>query len=819
MTDFPALPIDPLLPELKQRLETVRNLVLVAEPGAGKTTRVPLALIDAPWRGKGRILLLEPRRLAARAAAEQMSRLIGDEVGGIIGYRVRLESKISARTVVEVVTEGVLTRLLIADQSLPGIAAILFDEFHERSLDGDLGLALSLDAQAALRDDLRLIVMSATLDDARIAGLLGNAPILRSQGRSFPVETRYRPRAPHERIDEAAAKAALSALSSEAGSILVFLPGAGEIEATRRRLAEARLPDHVDIVPLYGALDPKLQRQAILPPETGRRKIVLATSIAETSLTIEGVRIVIDSGLARVPLYDPASGLTRLETQRAPRASVDQRRGRAGRTEPGICIRLWQEAETRALPAFATPEIRQADLTSLLIDCASCGITRPETLRFLDEPPAGALSAARALLRDLDAIDADGRLSEQGRRLSRLPLPPRLAHMVAEADEDERLAAAELAVLLSERGLGGDDIDLAQRLSRLGAERGERAERSRQLARNWARLGGAVSGKTTTASPGRLIALAFPDRIAQQRPGKSGEFVLANGRGAMLDETQALARAPFLAVAELTGSGERGRILSAAALTRGEIETHFAARIAESEEIVFDATARAVRARKLRCLGRLVLAEQPVPASGEAATAILMQGIAALGLEALPWTPALRQFLDRARFVAAADPAAWPGLDEAALAASLDDWLAPYAPGVTRLDDLSPSHLAAALDGLLSAKRAIIEKEAPTHFEAPTGSRVPIDYASERGPAVAIRVQELFGLKTHPLLAGGAIPLTFELLSPAHRPIQTTKDLPGFWRGSWADVRAEMRGRYPKHPWPDDPANAAPTSRAKPRGT
>lgn len=816
-----ALPIDGVLPEVLRHLATTTNLVLVAEPGAGKTTRVPLALLKAPWRQGGRILVLEPRRLAARAAAEQMSRLLGESVGETIGYRIRLESKISAMTVIEIITEGVFTRMLIDDPSLSGIAAVLFDEFHERSLDGDLGLALALDTQSGLREDLRLIVMSATLDDERLATHLGNAPIVTSMGRSYPVATFYHPRAPHQRLDEAMAKAILLALQQEAGSILAFLPGAGEIEATRRRLGEEELPQKIDIVPLYGALSSQLQQAAIRPSEPGRRKVVLATSIAETSLTIEGVRVVIDSGMARVPRFDPASGLTRLETVRAPQAAINQRRGRAGRTEAGICMRLWAEPETRSLPAFAVPEIKQADLAPLLLDCAACGVTKPESLRFLDTPPAAALGAGRSLLSALDAIDSDGRLTSRGRELARLPLPPRLAHMLAESAPVFRPLAASLAAILSERGLGGADVDLRQRLAEFLAERSPRADRARDMAARWLGLSGGRSKNVYSLADldhaGAILALAFPDRIAQGRPDRPGQFVLANGRGAALDVAQPLAREPYLVVAELSGSAEKARILLACSISRAEIERLFSKRLSTSEELTFDGDSRAVRARQVTRLGRVVLSEQNTKAKGEAASQILFAGLADLGLDCLPWTPAIRQFLHRARFLRKASPAAWPDLDDTTLTATLADWLGPFVPGAIRLDDISANDLNAALNGLLQGRGHEITREAPSHFEAPTGSTLAIDYHCERAPLVAIRVQELFGLNHHPMLAGGKVPITFELLSPAHRPIQTTSDLPGFWRGSWADVRAEMRGRYPKHVWPEDPAQAEPTRRAKPR--
>jgi ATP-dependent helicase HrpB len=816
---LPPLPIDAVLPQLQAALTDHASAVLVAEPGAGKTTRVPLALLRAPWRVDGRILVLEPRRLAARAAATQMSRLLGEEVGQTVGYRVRLESRVSARTRIEVVTEGVFTRMILDDPSLDGIAAVLFDEFHERSLDADLGLALALDVQGALREELRLLVMSATLDAARVARLLGDAPVIVSEGRSFPVETRYAPREADRRVEDAVADAVVRALAAEPGSILAFLPGAGEIERTAERLRE-RVASDVLIAPLYGALDTAAQDRAVRPSPAGTRKVVLATSIAETSLTIEGVRVVVDGGLARVPRYEPGTGLTRLDTVRVSRAAADQRRGRAGRLEPGVCIRLWEEGQTRALPAFSTPEILEADLAPLMLDCAAFGVTDPATLAFLDPPPAPALAEARALLTGLEALDGAGRITAEGKTLARLPLAPRLAHMLHRAAErGQGGLAAEIAVLLGERGLGGNDIDLRHRVTGLRRDRSPRARDARRLAANWARLVRADLDDTDPSNVGPVLALAYPDRIGKARPGKPGEFVLANGRGAAVPPADALAREPFIVAADVTGSSERGRILLAAPLAEAELTAAFAGQIVETDEVAFDRAARAVRVRRVRRLGKLVLAEQPVPATGEAATAALMAGIADLGLDALPWSKAVRQRLDRARFLKAAAPDDWPALDDAHLVATLPDWLGPYVYGRPALADIGADDLAAALDALFGAKARQLEAEAPSHFEAPTGSRVPIDYDPERGPVIAIRVQELFGLDRHPSIAGGRMPLTLDLLSPAHRPIQTTRDLPGFWRGSWAEVRSAMRGRYPKHPWPDDPIAAPPTTRAKPRGT
>lgn len=818
-SSVPALPIDAVLPELLGVLAARNAAVLVADPGAGKTTRVPLALLDAPWRGDGTILVLEPRRLAARAAAEQMARLLGEQVGERVGYRVRLQSRVSKATRIEVVTEGVFTRMILDDPSLDGVAAVLFDEFHERSLDADLGLALALDAQAGLRDDLRLLVMSATLDAARVADLLDGAPVVRSVGRSYAVETRHAPRDPNERVEDATARAIRRALAEETGSLLVFLPGAAEIERVAQRLVDTPRAD-TDVFPLHGSLDTSAQDAALRPSPPGRRKVVLATSIAETSLTIEGVRVVIDCGLARVPAYEPSTGLTRLETVRVSRATADQRRGRAGRLEPGVCVRLWEEGQTRALPPFPTPEILEADLAPLLLDCAAFGVTRPETLRFLDTPPIGALAEARALLEGLDAIDADGRLTEAGKALARLPLPPRLGHMLDRAARaGEGRLAAEIAVLLGERGLGGNDVDLRERLRRFAGDRSPRARDARRLAANWARLVGAPEDDPIDVErAGAVLSLAYPDRIAKAR-GKPGEVVLANGRGAALDPGDALAREPYLVIADMGGAQATQRVHLTAPIAEVDLLALHGAHVVTEDVVAFDRAAKAVRARKVRRLGRLVLSEAPTRAEGAAATRALMQGIAALGLDALPWTKGLAQRLDRARFLVAAASEDALDLSAVTLTATLDDWLGPYIPGRAALSEITPDELSAALDALLGPLSRRLDRDVPTHFEAPTGSRVAIDYDPERGPVVAIRVQELFGLSEHPRLAGGRVPIVFDLLSPAHRPIQTTTDLPGFWRGSWKDVRTDMRGRYPKHVWPEDPASATPTTRAKPRGT
>lgn len=811
-----SLPIEAALPELRRALETRNAAVLVAPPGAGKTTRVPLDLLAAPWLGDGKIILLEPRRLAARAAAARMARTLGEEVGGTVGLRVRLGSKISARTRIEVVTEGVFTRMILDDPELTGIGAVLFDEFHERSLDADLGLALALDAQGGLREDLRILVMSATLDGARVASLLGDAPVVTSEGRAFPVETRHLDRDPNKRIEDSVTEAVLRALRADPGSVLVFLPGQAEIRRTAEALTQKVGPD-VILAPLYGALTPAEQDRAVSPPPLGQRKVVLATSIAETSLTIEGVRIVVDSGLARVPVYEPGLGLTRLVTARASKAAVDQRRGRAGRTEPGICWRLWPEAATGALDAFARPEILSSDLAGLLLDCAAWGVTDPRTLAFLDPPPAPALAEARAMLEGLGALDGEGRLTETGRRLRALPLPPRIARMVASAALDGRgRAAANLAAVLVERGLGGDGVDLDERVERFSRDRGGRAADMRRLAENWARIAGA-SGPAEPSPSGPLLALAFPDRVARAR-GKEGEFVMASGRAGRLDAASHLARETFIVIADLAGSAANARILAAAAIGPETIEALFADRIESATQVSFDPQAAALRARAVRRLGFVNLGEKTLPVPGdEKSAAILAEGIAKLGLDRLPWTPAVAQWRARVNFLRAAEGEPWPDLSDAVLTETAADWLAPSIHGRTSLAAITADDLANALHALLPWEmRARLDKAAPTHVEVPTGSRIPVDYAAEE-PALSVRVQELFGLDIHP--SAGGRPLVLHLLSPAQRPIQITRDLPGFWRGSWAAVRAEMRGRYPRHPWPDDPLAEAPTRRAKPRGT
>ncbi len=862
MTDPDApLPIDDALPALRAALSARARAVLVAPPGAGKTTRAPLALLGEPWAAEKKLLVLEPRRLAARAAASRMAATLGEKVGETVGLRVRLQSLVSARTRIEVVTEGVFARMILEDPALDGVAAVLFDEFHERSLDADLGLALALDAQGALREDLRLLVMSATLDGARVRALLGDAPLIESEGRAFPVETRYVGRNPGSRIEDEVTRVTLEALVSEGGSLLVFLPGQGEIRRVAGTLeARVRLPD-VDIAPLYGAMDQRAQDRAVQPAAPGRRKIVLATSIAETSLTIEGVRVVVDSGLMRVPRYEPDVGITRLETVRVARANADQRRGRAGRVESGVCFRLWEEAANGGLKPYAEPEILSADLSGLVLDCALWGEADPARLAFLDPPPRDALAEARALLVSIGAVDPEGRITDEGRAIAGLALPPRLARMAVDAARaGNARTACEIAVVLTERGLGGDAVDLTARLEAFRRDRSQRAEDARRLARSLAQKaealirptigrseerpsndgpgsatfsrkrekgapplplagGGRGEGKSALAHPGALLAAAYPERIAMAR-GKRGEFLMANGRAASLEPHDALAAEAFLAIGEVAGRAAAARILLAAPLGLEDVEAVAGSSIETVEDLAFERASASLRARRRRRLGALLLAEQTlaVPSDEQSALA-LARCVLALGLARLPWSKALTQWRGRVLFLRRAEGEAWPDLSDRRLSED-PGWLAPFLLGKTRLDEVSADELSQALHAMLPWELSRrLDEEAPTHFLAPTGTAAPIDYESEGGPSIALRVQELFGLGGHPSVAGGRIPLTLHLLSPAHRPIQITRDLPNFWRGSWAAVRADLRGRYPRHSWPEDPASAAATNRTKPRGT
>ncbi|UWU28109.1 ATP-dependent helicase HrpB [Rhizobium sp. WSM1274] len=815
---LPELPVSHVLPAVGAALAEKRRAVLSAPPGAGKTTLVPLYLLGQGWRGDGKIILLEPRRLAARAAADRMASLIGEQVGGTVGYRMRLDSRISAATRIEVVTEGVFARMILDDPELTGVSTVIFDEFHERSLDADFGLALALDVQSALREDLRILVMSATLDVERVAALLDHPPVIESLGRSFPIDIRYQDRTGGERIEDVVTRAILDAHANEAGSILAFLPGQAEITRTVERL-QGRFGAETLIAPLYGNLSQKEQDAAIRPASPGTRKIVLATSIAETSITIDGVRIVIDSGLQRLPVFEASTGITRLETVRVSRASADQRAGRAGRTEPGIAIRLWHQGQTAALPAFIPPQILSSDLSGLVLDLAHWGVQDPASLAFVDQPPETTLREARVLLGQLGALDKDGALTARGKVMRDLALPPRLAAMVVSAGEAGHARdAAMIAVLLTEQGLGGTSIDIEERLRRFKAERGERAEASRRLA---GRLASGLDGvySTAPALAGQLLLHAFPDRIALQRGGR-GRFVMANGRGAELPETERLAGSQMLVIADLTGRAAQARVLAAAEVTRGDVEAELPGEIKTGDQIFFDRQSRQVRARRATRLGAIVFDETPLPRpSGPAVTQALVEGVRELGLDQLAFSKEAVQLRERIGFLHRMIGEPWPDVSDGALLSRLDEWFGPFQTEARGLSEISAAGLSNGLISLVPHElQRDLSRLAPTHFEAPTGQRHPIQYEGEE-PVLTIRVQELFGLKQHPAIAGGRLPLLLELTSPAHRPIQTTRDLPGFWAGSWRDVRADMRGRYPRHPWPERPEDALPTTRAKPRGT
>ena len=833
------LPIEPVIPEIQAALRARRHLVLQAPPGAGKTTRVPLALLDEPWLAGKKIVMLEPRRLATRAAARRMAATRGEPVGGTVGYRMRLDSKTSKDTRVEVVTDGILIRMLQDNSSLDGIGAVIFDEFHERGIDADLGLALCLEAQSVLRDDLRLIVMSATLDGERVAALMGDAPVITSAGRSFPVETRYIAPVAQLRFEANVAAAIRQALEEEQGSILVFLPGAGEIRRVERLLGEARLRSDVIVAPLYGELAQDAQDAALLPAPPGKRKIVLSTSIAETSLTIDGIRIVVDGGQMRVPRFDPRGGMTRLETVKVSQASADQRRGRAGRLEPGVCYRLWPEAEHKALARYSVPEILATDLAPLALELASWGATDVTQLAWLDPPPDAAYRQARDLLTTLDALDATGQVTAHGRAMARFGLHPRLAHMVLAADaRGYGGLACDIAAVLSARDLvkahGGPqarDADLRLRLEIVAGETrdidapGLSVDRGmlhqvRQQAKEWRRRIKASDESASTDDAGSVLAEAYPDRIAQRRSGGNGQFLLSNGRGAVLPTADPLASVDYLAVADLDGDKREARVFLAAPLTLAEIESDFADRILTRDVVDWDAREGAVVARRQIRFGELVLRDEALPKPpAELIAAAMIEGIRGKGLAALPWSKEIEVWRGRVAFLrhVQGPDAGWPDLSDTALLATLEDWLAPHLDGITRLSHLPRVDLAAALKtGMDWDRQRRLDTLAPSHITVPSGSRHPIDY-SDGTPTLAVRLQEMFGSATTPTVADGKVPLRLHLLSPAGRPMQVTSDLAGFWANSYKSVRSEMRGRYPRHPWPEDPRNAVPTTRVKRR--
>jgi ATP-dependent helicase HrpB len=819
----PDLPIAEALPALLQALERGCNVVLQAPPGAGKTTGVPLALIEAAWLGRAKIVMLEPRRLAAKAAARRMAALLGEAVGARVGYRIRLESRVGPETRIEIVTDGIFTRMIQDDPALSGIGAILVDECHERRLDSDLGLALALEAQAALRPELRLIAMSATLDAEPLAALMA-AEIVSSAGRAYPVAIEWLAQPAADRLVPAVVDAIRQALAAEPGGVLVFLPGGGEIRRVERALAQTHMPGGVDIFPLYGELDGPAQDRALAPAALGRRKLVLATSIAETSLTIPGIAQVVDAGLARASRFDPRTGMTRLDTQRVSQQAAEQRAGRAGRTQPGRCWRLWPEAAHKGLPARAEPEIATGDLAPLALELASWGSGDPAALRLLDPPAPAGFAAARRLLQALGALDDALQITPHGRRMAALGLPPRLAHMVlSSAGSAEGATAAALAAALSERDGATRDADLRVRLERIEAagdrtSGDEAARRARMLARRIGRQAGIAWAPLAPARAGALLALAYPDRIGQRR-AEPGRFRLSGGQGAYLPEGDPLAGSPFLAIADLDGQMPESRIWLAAPLTAEELELALPDRITVEDETWFDPATRAVQARRRRKLGALVLSKQPLAPPSARIEAALIGFIRKSGLGVLPWTPAATALRERIAFLAQLDGAeAWPAQDDSTLLAELETWLGPALAGRRSLAELAGLDLAALLRARLDfAQGQTLDRRAPTHLIVPSGSRIAIDYGRDGAPVLAVKLQELFGLAETPRIAEGKVALVLELLSPAQRPIQVTSDLGGFWAGSYKSVRADLRGRYPRHPWPEDPLAAQPTARAKPR--
>ena len=849
---LPPTPILDALPALRAALAQGRNAVLEAPPGAGKSTVVPLALLEEGWLRARKLVLLQPRRIAARAVARRLAELAGGAPGGLVGFRTRLETRVSAATRIEVVTEGILTRWLQDDPALEDVGGVVFDEFHERNLQSDLGLALALDAQRHLRDDLRLLVMSATLDGSAVARLLGGAAVVRSEGRAFEVATHHlaAPPAPSARrpepIEQRAVRATLRALDSDPGDVLVFLPGAAEIRRACAAIEDAVRDPALAVHPLYGELDAADQDLALRPAPAGRRKVVVATNLAETSLTIEDVRVVVDAGLERRQRFDAVTGMGRLETVPISRASADQRRGRAGRTAPGVCYRLWSLAAHEALAAQATPEIAEADLAPFALELACWGVDDPARLDWLDPPPAAAFAQARDLLARLEALDDGGRVTPAGRRMAALGVHPRLAHRI---DRGAALGlgplACRIAALLGERDPlrvdpGRREPDLRLRLDVLdggAAPAGTQVDaRALQLVRRTADLlrrrlprdGHAAAHAADLApdeAPGLLLAFAYPDRIGRARGGEDGRYLLTQGRGAVLPGPSALARSEFVVAAALDAGDREARVHLGAPLGRATLERHFAARVRTVDEVEWDPRSEAVLARRVRRLDALVLEERRLTGGvADATRAAMLSGLRTLGLQSLPWTPDLEQWRARIALLRASATTGeqreqWPDLSDAALLATLEDWLGPWLEGVTRREHLARVDLRAALRQRLDhARQRQLETLAPTHLVVPSGSRIAIDYTGA-APTLDVRLQEVFGWAETPRIAGGRVPVTLELLSPARRPVQVTRDLASFWARGYADVRKELRGRYPKHDWPDDPYEAVATRKARPSRT
>lgn len=835
------LPIEDVIPVLREALLAGPNALLTAPPGAGKTTGVPPALLDEPWLRGRKLLMLEPRRLAARAAAHRMASILREPVGETIGYRMRLDTKVGPKTRIEVITEGILARLLQQDPSLSAYGIVLFDEFHERSLQADTGLTLCLETQRLFRPDLRLLVMSATLDCGPVGELLGHAPTIACEGRMFPVDMTYLDQPLSGHLDVAVAQMIRRSLTQDRGSLLVFLPGMAEIRRVERKLLDANLDPTVRVMPLHGDLPQAAQDEAIAPSRPGVRKVVLATSIAETSLTIDGVRVVIDAGLLRVPRFDPRSGLTRLETIRVTQDSAEQRRGRAGRLEPGVCYRLWSEREQAALALRRPPEMLDADLAPLVLELAQWGTSDPSELSWLTAPPPGNVAQAKELLVRLGALDRPGRITPHGRQMAELALHPRLSHMLLKAAALMLTdLACEIAALVSERDIlrgppGWRNADLRLRLDVLrgheqpgGAivDRGA-CQRVKRTAEMWRHQLGDPQRKRQAGRPqdldaaGRILALAYPDRIAQRQAGGESRYLLANGRGALFVNPEPLASEPYLVIADLDAGIQWARIDLAAPLSLVDIETLYTDQIEQAEDVEWDDRNNVVRASRQRRFGALVLSEQALskPDPSLIARALLI-GVRRAGIASLAWTPDLRQWRARVQFLSRVEGAAstWPDLSDESLLRTLDEWLGPFLAGITTLDRVKRMDLTKPLHALLNwNQQRQLERQAPTHLTVPSGSNIRIDYDQPDVPVLAVRLQEMFGCKNTPLVADGKIPVMLHLLSPAKRPVQVTKDLASFWANAYQDVRKELRGRYPKHHWPEDPLTALPTAKTKKR--
>jgi ATP-dependent helicase HrpB len=841
LAQLPHLPITEALPSLQSELSCSRKVLLSAPPGSGKTTLVPLALLDVEWLAGRRIVMLEPRRLAARACAARMAELLGEAVGETVGYRVRLESRVSEKTRIEVVTEGILTRRLQQDPELQNIGLLIFDEFHERSLQGDLALALSLDVMESLRDDLRLLVMSATLELDTLSRLLDGAPLVQAGGRSFPVEVHYLSRSNDATMVASTLAGIERALVRETGDLLVFLPGTGEIRACVKSL-ELRGDHSLSIVPLFGDLSKEDQDRAIRPSRTGKRRVILATSIAETSLTIDGISCVVDSGWSRRPLFSPASGLSSLKTVRVSKASADQRSGRAGRLGPGVCYRLWTEREQNNLQHYTPPEILNTDLASLALELAHWGVQNPSALKWLDPPPAGAYAQAVELLQALEALDGRGRITRTGSVMLRLPLSPRLGHMLIYAQGSGQVAtAADLAALLSERDIIRPvvdkplPVDLELRLEALeswrmgrgagGIEYDLNPGACRSVDRVSRQLQRTLAGKRLDSRPfvsvGGLLSLAFPDRIARRRGLAATGYRLAAGSGARLPEADTLERSEFLVAANLDARKSAGRIFLAAAMTKEEITAIHRQRTQRVDKVVWDPSELAVVARNELQLDELVIESRPLPdPPAVEVSRVLMEGIRQMGLESLPWSLEARAWLDRVRFVADREPEAWPDFSDTALLANLEIWLMPWCNGISRKEHLKRLDLKSSLAAMLDWERQQqLEQLAPSHIRVPSGSRKRLDYSTGDSPVLAVKLQEMFGLEDSPRVFRGEVAVLLHLLSPAQRPIQVTRDLRGFWDRTYAEVKKELKGRYPKHYWPDNPRDAIPTARVRPKNS